>query len=487
MEVFPVAIGYYSSPDLEDLEVEVQVGRLVDLLAPFGGLHRAWAHPARDRGADAVQKRLNGWASLQTETGGDDSTGAVVTGDGPDGARGSSVLYWVGHGWSNGQRSALAHAYSPAAVGTAGVEPRSLAYALLSRQALLGAVLDDNDKDGWAMLVVDACRSTQIIDAITESLLREGSPRRVLLVAVTADGATPLGRFTGALQNLLLDTFRAERSIPLRTLAAQLERVLGATNVYMRGLGDAALTRIYPPVAAWVSGPMDTIRHLEDILNDLSPDERWHFLVKARGAEHGEVSWFFQGRHEETAEIAGWLRDTESGIFVVSGRAGSGKSALLGNLLVHSLPDLREALVRRGLITLPASSELPPAEVFDVVIHLRGLNLKQAAGRIAVGAGLGSLPSQASPSLGIATDIDWLVESLAPSPDRGRPLTILVDALDEAVDPLGIAGSLLARIAALPGVRVLVGTRASTNETPDAPADDQNLLDALSAGWAGIS
>ena len=232
---------------------------------------------------------------------------------------------------------------------------------------------------------------------------------------------------------------------------------------------------------------MDTIRHLEDVLSDLSPDERYHFLVKARGAELGEVSWFFEGRHEETAEITTWLRDAGSGMFIVSGRAGSGQSALLGNLLVHSLPELREALANRGLITLPAPDELLPAKVFDVVIHLSGLNLIETTRRLAVGAGLGNLPSQADPSLGIATDIDsGSSKSLSARAGQDQPLTVLVDALDEAVDPApGIASSLLARIAALPGVRVLVGTRASTNETPDGPADDQNLLDALSAGRSG--
>lgn len=486
LDVFPVAIGYYVSPDLDDLDVEAQVGRLVDLLAPFGGVHRAWAHPVRDRGADAVQQRLNDWSSASADVASDGLAGHAAVGV-PTSVPGASVLYWVGHGWSDGDRSALAHAHSPAAVGAAGVEPQQLAYALRSRQALLDAVLEGGVGDGWAMVVVDTCRSTQIKDAITEALLRQGPPQHILLVAVSAMGATTLGRFTDALQNLLSDTFRAEQRIPLRDLAAQLERVLGGDNVYERSIGNAALTRIYPPVAAWMCAPMDTIRHLEDVLNDLSPDERWHFLVKARGSEQGEVSWFFEGRHEETAEIIAWLRDADSGMYILTGRAGSGKSALLGNLLVYSLPDLREALIRRGLITLPVPGELPPAEVFDVVIHLSGLTLKQVTSRVAVAVGLGDLPSQNTPSLGIANDIDWLTENLAALASGGRPLTILADALDEAIDPLDTAGSLLARLAALSGVRVLVGTRPSTNETPDAPADDQNLLDALSAGRFGAS
>ena len=48
LDVFPVAIGYYVSPDLEDLDVETEVGRLVELLAPFGGVHRALASIFRD-------------------------------------------------------------------------------------------------------------------------------------------------------------------------------------------------------------------------------------------------------------------------------------------------------------------------------------------------------------------------------------------------------------------------------------------------------
>ena len=44
-------------------------------------------------------------------------------------------------------------------------------------------------------------------------------------------------------------------------------------------------------------------------------------------------------------------------MLIVTGRAGSGKSAFLGNLLVHSLPDLRSVLVRSGLAdALPEES-----------------------------------------------------------------------------------------------------------------------------------
>ncbi|MGH3683861.1 MAG: hypothetical protein ACRDSM_02115 [Pseudonocardiaceae bacterium] len=50
VQVFPVAIGHFTDPGLADLEVDAQVGRLVDLLAPFGGCEHRWAAPARERG-----------------------------------------------------------------------------------------------------------------------------------------------------------------------------------------------------------------------------------------------------------------------------------------------------------------------------------------------------------------------------------------------------------------------------------------------------
>ena len=146
---------------------------------------------------------------------------------------------------------------------------------------------------------------------------------------------------------------------------------------------------------------------------------------------------------------------------------------------MRSVPALRDALARRGLVPAPGpGAGAPPESVFDAVVHLSGLDLAQATARLAGAAGFG-LPSHAGGAAGLASDLDFLAGELA---RRARPFTVLADALDESVDPLDIARSLLARIAALPGVRVLAGTRASTGEAPDIPAGDENLLDALTAG-----
>jgi hypothetical protein len=226
--------------------------------------------------------------------------------------------------------------------------------------------------------------------------------------------------------------------------------------------------------------PYDSVRHLEEILDELSPDERHHFMAKAEGAEYGELAWFFEGRTSELSTMAAWLRTARSGMLVVHGRAGSGKSALLGNIMVQSLPDLCDALARRGLATALEPDEVPPARVFDAILHLAGLTMPQIIARIAAAAGLAEPPSHADPARGIATDLDWLAVQLAGFHAQGRAFTVLADALDESTDPLDTGRSLLARIAAIPGVRVVVGTRVSSREVFDVPPPDTDLLDALS-------
>ncbi|WP_327001105.1 hypothetical protein OHA72_39080 [Dactylosporangium sp. NBC_01737] len=450
-EIFPVAIGHYEADGLPDLDVEPQVGRLVELLAEFGAGQHRWPGPVERRDGDSVQRRMRAWADR----------------DGVD-----SWLYWVGHGWSDGLDAALAHFASPAEVGTFGIRPEQLAEAVRRRLGSAG---------GWTVVVVDACQSARFVQLLNAELDRHPpgayeEPGAVLLVGVAGRGATTLGRFTDALARSLHGTFRAVRTIALHDLATDLRHQLGGGTVRERDADGAALQRQALPAAS-LSGPLDTIRFLEDALDGLAPDERHHFLVKAQAAEQGEVSWFFEGRAGERRAVVRWLGTHDTGLLVVGGPAGAGKSALLGHLLVQTLPEVREALVRRGLIDPLPAGDRPPDEVFDATIHLARLIVAQVLDRVAQGAGLGAPPSAADRSHGLANDLDWLADRLA---RRDRPFTVLMDALDESGDPVGIAVTLVRRIASLPGVRVVLGSRVSTREAPDHPGHgDRDILDAL--------
>jgi len=441
LEVFPVAIGRYR--EHAPLEVEVEVARVVDLFHDFGGHPVPWEVPMAERDGDAVAARLDRWSGAPARF---------------------TVLYWVGHGWSDGLHASLAHAASPKAVQSFGVVPANLADHIGIRE---GSAPDD----GWAIVVIDACRSARFVELLNAEVDNKRGPRRVLLVGVSGEGSTMLGRFGVALTNLLRDTFRADPEIELWSLARELDRNLPGSQVLARKIGESVLRRVIPPVAA--ATPLDVRAEIESVLAELTEDERRHFIPKAQGAELGELSWYFEGRHTETSRIADWMHDTQGGLLVVTGRAGSGKSALLGHLVVQSRPALRDALVRHGLAAELLRGDQPSDIVFDTVLHLTGLTASEVTRRLAADLGLPAL----EPEAGIAEQVGALSSALGEGTH-----TILVDALDEAVAPLTVARMVLRPLAAVPRVRVVVGTRRSTREGPDEPEPaDHDLLEALGA------
>ncbi|MGH3569695.1 MAG: WD40 repeat domain-containing protein [Pseudonocardia sp.] len=274
---------------------------------------------------------------------------------------------------------------------------------------------------------------------------------------------------------MLRDVFAADEDIEFSELWRELKRNLPGSAVIPKNVEDAALRRRVP-VPAGFSIPMDVRAVVQQVLAELSDDERRHFVPKAQGAELGEVSWYFEGREDERHRIVDWLRSASSGLRVVTGRAGSGKSALLGDVLVRSRLELSRVLVDHGLLASLAQHESPPPEVFDTALHLTGLNPVDVVDRLSVDLQLADTARREEP---LSARIDALTRSIR---ERKAATTILVDALDEAVDPLTVAAAVLRPLVAIPGMRVVVGTRRSTHEGPDQPEpDDQNLIDALGA------
>lgn len=458
VEVFPMAVGSYDAH--EPLPVDPEVRAVMSAMADFNAVEVPWTVSMHDRGGDGVDERLRDWSEPARPT--------------------DTILYWVGHGWSDGLDVSLAHARSPAAVRTSGVLPQRMAEALRARQA--------TSEGHWALVVIETCWSSRFVDRVN-AFLSEGpmGADGVLLVGVSGDGGTALGRFSQALRGCLEENFRSNRRIELWSLAGELDRRLPGGLVVSRRLRDTALVRPTTPLASHLAVPLDILEVLEQAVNRLSEDERRHFLVKAQGAEEGELSWYFEGRELENTALAGWLRAGSSGLFVVTGAAGAGKSALLGHALVSSLPDLRDTLVRAGLVEPVAVTARPPDHAFHGVVHLSGLSMATLIARIADAAGVGPPPSAADEDsvTSIGADVSWLLKEVA---QLGRPLTLLLDALDEAQDPVTVAGTVLRALSRIPGVRLVVGTRASTLESPDHSAgDDTNLLQALGVGTHGAA
>ncbi|MFF3403507.1 hypothetical protein ACFYW6_34050 [Streptomyces sp. NPDC002659] len=452
LQYFPVDIGRYRHHD--DLDTTAEVEGVAELLAPFGAEADAWEiDEDHERSADAVDERLRAWTEPQ--------------------APGDTFLYWVGHGESDGQSALLAHALSPRPLTAGGLTPEAIVQYLTTRQAHRHA------SGNWAIVVIDACRSARFVQLMSAKAHSDssGGPRNVLLVSTSEDGAANLGQFRRALSTALTVNFPAEDSIDLWALGRELGRNMQGCPVIPHSIDrDAALHRKVPALAGSFTAPLDLLAEIEAVLATFTDDERRHFVPKASGAELGEQTWYFEGRDRERHQVLTWLNTARSGLLVVTGAAGSGKSALLGHVLVHTRPELSRLLEYAGhLAPLPASTPRP-REAFDAVLHLTGTTPQDLVARIATAADLGTPPTDPSPTV----QTDWLYERMR---RRRKPFTFLADALDEAQLPLITAEHILRRLAGLPHVRVVVGTRRSTSEGPDLPQpDDQNLLDALGAG-----
>lgn len=412
-----------SSPEPGAAELEAQaVGAA---LAEFGGTPVPWPVPPRERNASVVTRRLQQWAS-------------------PAHPR-NTVLHWVGHGWSNDLRASMALPESDAAVDGSGLTPEVLASFIRRRER------SPHAGDSWAVVLIDGCRSARFVEFVHSCLLRDDphATERVLLLGASREGETRLGVFSQAL-DLALGSFRGSNQVRTWDLADQLRHRLPNPYVFHSSTNGLLIRRT--PVVTGANAPLDIYEDLTGFIRSLSAAERLHLIPQASGAEHGDAAWYFVGRQVEKRRIAAWLKTETSGMLVVTGEGGQGKSALLGNIAALSQPRLRQLLVRGRYIAEPAPDETPPDYAFQGIVHATGMDRRGILESIARAVGY---PAESLAVLGTGSLTDSLAASLA---DRSRPFTFLVDALDEAAHP-GAVADVLRWLSALPRCAVVVGTR----------------------------
>jgi WD40 repeat protein len=444
-DIVPIAIGEYQHYEPIPA-VDAEMRAVKTALEALGGAGPAPGTAAGDQGYAGIGALLTEWANPQKER--------------------SSALVWIGHGESDGTNAWLAvHGSVPGAAGTA-VQPAALS-AHLGDEWLRRA----SAENAWALVVIHACGATTFLQGLIKEISQYG-PRRLLLVAVGDQGASHLGMLSAALLGAVHSYTDNDMDVGLDELAKRLDNRLTSYGwVVAFALGEAAPLRLRRVLPEAVTATVDVYNELREFLERLPEYERDHYIPKAQGAEQGELTWFFVGRETERRRITAWLQDHRSGMLIITGRAGSGKSALLGNVLSHSNPGLRDILLRAGHLAELDPSGQPTDHVFDVAILLTGMTVRGLVRRLGEAVGLGAPPAD----LDAGSHVPWLLDGL-----RGRSFTLLADALDEAQEPAVIASSVLRGIAALPRARVVVGTRTSTREGPDEPTSpDESLLDAL--------
>ncbi|WP_186785247.1 AAA family ATPase, partial [Streptomyces misionensis] len=187
-----------------------------------------------------------------------------------------------------------------------------------------------------------------------------------------------------------------------------------------------------------------------------------HFASRASGAQQvpsaAHVA-YFQGREEEVQKLCRWLRGSgqRSSLGVVTGKAGVGKSALLGVVVCAAHPKLRQKTrhLWQRFADIPAMPDL-------AVVHARHRSVTEVAAAVARQWKLPEAPPD-SPHW----DMECVADALH---DRDRPPVLIVDAIDEAEEPERLGHMLLQlsrerRADKQPVVRLLVGLRRDSRFT----------------------
>ena len=99
-------------------------------------------------------------------------------------------------------------------------------------------------------------------------------------------------------------------------------------------------------------------------------------MLKFRGIDTAdERGWYFTGREKPLRRIVAWLRCAESGLLVVTGPPGCGKSAVLGRLAVLSDQGYRNEADKAGALTGVSRRTDPGIGAISAGIHAKNKTL----------------------------------------------------------------------------------------------------------------
>ncbi|PAZ16209.1 hypothetical protein CLM62_09460 [Streptomyces sp. SA15] len=201
---------------------------------------------------------------------------------------------------------------------------------------------------------------------------------------------------------------------------------------------------------------------------------------RASGRVSGDdVGWYFSGRTKPMRRLVDFLRDGE-GVLIVTGAAGSGKSALLARLVTLTAPAFAEDASYAALIArIPGELRPEPGSV-DAAVLARNKSSRAVVDDLLTALG-GTPAAKGTPLQAL------FKRTTERAAELSRPVTVIIDALDEAEDPLACVNDVilpLARLTAPVGetaVRLLLGIRSSpvTSHSSGADLRDERADDLL--------
>ncbi|MGW2372006.1 caspase family protein [Kitasatospora sp. NPDC001683] len=183
-------------------------------------------------------------------------------------------------------------------------------------------------------------------------------------------------------------------------------------------------------------------------------------------------AWWFSGRHTVLRDLVAWLNTPAGGdrttCRVVTAAPGSGKTAVLGLIATLTHPERRRTVPLHALGLPP---DLLDPDAVDVAIYAQRLTDTDVLQALAAAARVQ------------ASTVGELLDALDRQ-RRPRPLTILIDALDEAATPDTLCITILRPLIehAQGRIRLLLGTRPYL--LPRLGADASHVIDLDSDRYA---
>ncbi|MGB9046551.1 MAG: hypothetical protein WCC47_03975, partial [Pseudonocardiaceae bacterium] len=300
------------------------------------------------------------------------------------------------------------------------IQPRELLQPVLARKDV-----------AQVLLILDACFAQDgARDALTKSLESApilGSTADVWVVAAArrSDRAQQMvfvSAFVDALHHHAereLGRAYLDPSAVTDTAAGWLER-RGAAQVPWVAAGYRAGGCRVLPNSRWM--PPDPPTWIE---------RRWS--APSRGVSVStEPGWYFTGRGEVLRSLADHLDGEGGQPVLLIGVAGSGKTAVLARLLTTATVGMRHALP-----TVARREYRPDSDAAISALDVSGLDVTDALAELTrlLGCPVLDVPSMA------------------------EPLRLVIDSVDQAVDPAAMISQLVQPLAAVPAVRLVVATR----------------------------
>ena len=356
-----------------------------------------------------------------------------------------AVIYYTGHGVRPERDTYyLVSKHSQLAdLGGTALPARELLTLLTCRDEQ-GNLVEDQP---CVLVILDCCYSGSAgIEMLSEALHDVGNPDTWVIASSGSLEYAEQGIFAAA----FCDVLRRPTTGP-STRFLSLDSIIQAVNDKLSG-NYSQQARVFAPIQGSLGIPPFFVNpDYRPGLAGLTVSEQ-HWLSRVRGtAEDSTIGFYLSGRTgrvRATEELAAWISGDHGGLAVVTGSPGTGKSALLALPVLLAQPSSREDLLRAAgpSSLIRHAAALIHVETSVIGIHARGLNTDQVAGTIS--RALNRLPRTAS----------TLLEDLDNTPEASR-CVVIVDAVDEAISPTTLLGSLLLPLSRQHGLRIAVGAR----------------------------